>query len=885
MSDGDGRIVRVNDDPIKHRLFLVDGSSLAYRAYFALPETIATRDGFPTNALYGFSQMMLKIVSDYEPAAVVVAWDAREKTFRHEQFDAYKAQRPQMPDLLSRQWEHFPQLVEAFGFRSLVRPGYEADDILGTLATQACRVGAGTVIVTGDRDTLQLVDDCVSVMSTGRGITDVKIYTPAAVVERFGVTPAMIPDYIGFKGDTSDNIPGVPGIGEKTAAALLQQFGSLEAVYERLGEIGSEKRRALLKENEEVARLSKRLATMVLDVPLDVDVAELAAGRYTLPAADVEAVFARWEFSSLVRRVRELAAARRSPGGEDAAVASPVAAPDEPMPRLVPEEKLGTLAALLEQKEAALGWAPAGDGAGGRYAVAVYDGGPTVPSAVVGGQAWDGLWRLAAHVVGHDVKSFPGFAAAPAPPAHDTAVAAYLLAPERVAVGLSALAGVDDSFVLAGPQAEAEAATRAVLTWRVAESQRPRLESLGLGRLFRETELPLARVLARMEAIGVRMDPYRLGEITARVRERVEEVRDRIFELAGEPFTIGSPQQLAEVLFGRLGLAPMRRGKTGYSTDARVLRTLRDLHPVVPLVEEWRELTKLLNTYLERLPEWLDPATGRLHTTFNQTVTSTGRLSSSNPNLQNIPVRTELGSEIRACFVADEGSTLIVADYSQIELRLMAQFAQEPALLDAFRRGEDVHRTTAAAVAGIPADQVTRQQRERAKATNFGIMYGLSAFGLSEQVEIPLEEARAFIDAYFDRYPHVKAFRDKVILQATEDGYVTTILGRRRSIPELHARTQRERSLGERLAVNTVLQGSAADIIKMAMVLADAELARREMAARLVLQVHDELIFEAPPAEVDDVTELARRCMCCVYETDPPLDVHIGAGENWRDAK
>jgi DNA polymerase-1 len=874
----------VDDDALKHRLYLVDGSSLAYRAYFALPETIATRDGFPTNALYGFSQMMLKIVAEYEPAAVVVAWDAREKTFRHDAYEAYKAQRPQMPELLSQQWEHFPQLVEAFGFVNLVQPGYEADDILGTLALRACKLGARTIIVTGDRDTLQLVNDCVWVMSTGRGITDVKVYTPAAVVARFGVTPAMMPDYIGFKGDTSDNIPGVPGIGEKTAAALLQQFGSLEAVYENLDEVGSEKRRALLAENEHVARLSKQLATMALDVPLDVDVQQLAAGHYTFPAAEVEAAFARWEFASLVRRVRELAAARRAPGGEEAWSGAP-AAEQESMPSLALQESLGTLATLLEQKESALAWAPAGDGAKGRYAVAAYSGGPVVPAAVVSGQAWEGLWRLAAHVIGHDVKSFPGFAAAPAPVAHDTAVAAYLLAPERMALGLSALAGVDDSFVLAGPQAEAEAATRAVLTWRVAASQRPRLENLGLGRLFRETELPLERVLARMEAVGVRMDPYRLGEITARVRERAEEVQDRVYELAGGPFTIGSPQQLAEVLFGRLGLVPLRRGKTGYSTDARVLRTLRELHPIVPLIEEWRELTKLLNTYLERLPEWLDPATGRLHTTFNQTVTSTGRLSSSNPNLQNIPVRTELGAEIRGCFVADEGARLVVADYSQIELRLMAQFAQEPALLEAFRRGEDVHRATAAAVAGIPVEQVTRQQRERAKATNFGIMYGLSAYGLSEQIEISVEEARAFIDAYFARYPKVKAFRDRVILQATEDGYVTTILGRRRAIPELHGRTQRERSLGERLAVNTVLQGSAADIIKMAMVLADRELEQRKMGARLVLQVHDELIFEAPLAEVEQVTELARRCMCCVYDMDPPLDVHIGVGENWRDAK
>ncbi|NLG65077.1 MAG: DNA polymerase I, partial [Actinobacteria bacterium] len=497
---------------------------------------------------------------------------------------------------------------------------------------------------------------------------------------------------------------------------------------------------------------------------------------------------------------------------------------------------------------------------------------------------WHGLWRLAAHVVGHEVKGYPGFADAPAPAAFDTALAAHLLSPERAVGSLPRLAGVDDGCVLAGPRGEAEAATRAVLTWRVAQVQRPRLESLGLGCLFRETELPLQRVLARMEAVGVYMDAYRLGEITARVRERVEEVEDRIHALAGGPFTIGSPQQLAAVLFDRLGLAPSRKGKTGYSTDARVLRGLREVHPIVPLVEDWRELTKLLNTYLERLPDWLD-ARGRVHTTFNQTIASTGRLTSTDPNLQNIPVRTELGAEIRSCFVAEDGWRLVVADYSQIELRLMAHFAQEPALLEAFRRGEDVHRATAAAVAGISVEQVSRQQRERAKATNFGIMYGLSAFGLSEQIGVPREEAQAFIDAYFARYPRVKAFRDQVIVRATEEGYVTTILGRRRPVPELRARTQRERSLGERLAVNSVLQGSAADIIKMAMVQADAELDRLHLRARLVLQVHDELVFEAPAAEADEVGELARRCMCGIYEMDPALEVAVGVGENWRDAK
>jgi DNA polymerase-1 len=419
----------------------------------------------------------------------------------------------------------------------------------------------------------------------------------------------------------------------------------------------------------------------------------------------------------------------------------------------------------------------------------------------------------------------------------------------------------------------------------VAESQRPRLVELGLERLFREVELPLVRVLAQMEAAGVKMDPYRLGEITARVRDRIDELADVITGLAGAPFTIGSPQQLAEVLFTRLGLDPGRKGKTGYSTDARVLRGLRDQHAIVPAVEEWRELTKLLNTYLEPLPARLDPVTGRLHTTFNQLVASTGRLSSSNPNLQNIPVRTDLGQEIRACFVADDGCKLLVADYSQIELRLMASLSREPALLEAYHRGEDVHRVTAAAVAGIAVEEVTKRQRERAKATNFGIMYGLSAFGLSEQVDIPVDEAKAFIDAYFAKYPKVKEFRERVIAQATQDGYVTTLFGRRRGVPELRSSNFRNRSLGERLAVNTILQGTAADIIKVAMVTVSRELERRGLASRLVLQVHDELVLECPEDELDACRPLLRDAMCGALELDPPLDVEVGAGDDWVAAK
>ena len=528
---------------MKHRLFLLDGSSLAYRAFFALPESITTGDGFPTNALYGFSQMLLKIVAEYEPAAVVVAWDAREKTFRHEEFAEYKAQRPPMPDLLSQQWDRLPELVAAFGFQNLVKPGFEADDLLGTLAEAAKAQGVGSVVVTGDRDALQIVDDRVWVMATGRGITDVKIYTPSAVVERLGITPDRVPDFIGLKGDSSDNIPGVPGIGEKTAAALLQQFGSVEALYERISEVTSEKRRALLLEHEQSARLSKRLATMVLDVPLDVDVHELVASAgYRLPVDEVEAQFRRYEFASLVRRLREIAgrSGAATPPTAAARAATPSAAGAAGLPRLALEDGVGPLAAVLEQREAALAVTAAadgGDGAGTTWVAAVYGGGGTVLAAAVPDQSWRSLWLLAPHVVAHDVKSFPGFAAAPAAPGFDTAVAAYLIAPERPEGDLFALSRVDDACLVEGPAAEAQAATRAVLTWRLAQEQGPRLDDLGLGRLFRETELPLVRVLARMEAAGVKMDPYRLGEITARVRERVDEVRDHVHELAGGEFT------------------------------------------------------------------------------------------------------------------------------------------------------------------------------------------------------------------------------------------------------------------------------------------------------------------------------------------------------------
>ncbi len=871
------------DPHLYDRLFLLDGSSLAFRAFFALPESITTQAGQPTNALFGLSQMLLKVVSEYRPACIVCAWDAREKTFRDELYDQYKAQRPHMPEGLSAQWALLPELMDAFGIANLVKPGYEADDILGTLAEEAKRQGIGSIVVTGDRDAMQVVDEDIWVMSTGRGVTDVKIYTPSAVLERFGVTPAQIPDYIGLKGDSSDNIPGVPGVGEKTAAQLLQQFGSIDAAVRApgRGQVGQAARAA------EGARAGRApLAAACDHGPRRAAGARSGRARHQLrlPAAGRLA-------RRRLRAVRvqqpaappqgDLGADGRSVGGSAPLPPSPAGScawrPSRTSVRSRRSSRRGRPRSPSSRAATADG-----------LAVASYAGGDVCLVAPGDAGRAASLWLLAGHIVAHDAKSLPGFVSAPAGPAFDTAVAAYLLAPERPEKErtLFALAGADDGAQLVeGPAAEAAAATRATLTWRVAEAQRPRLIELGLERLFREIELPLVRVLAQMEAAGVKMDPYRLGEITARVRDRIDELADEITRLAGGPFTIGSPQQLAEVLFVRLGLETGRKGKTGFSTDARVLRGLRGQHAIVPAIEEWRELTKLLNTYLEPLPARLDPVTGRLHTTFNQLVAATGRLSSSNPNLQNIPVRTELGAEIRSCFVAEEGCRLLVADYSQIELRLMASLSQEPALLDAYHRGEDVHRVTAAAVAGIPVEDVTKKQRERAKATNFGIMYGLSAFGLSEQVDMSVEEARAFIDAYFAKYPHVKAFRERVIAQATQDGYVTTLFGRRRAVPELRSSNFRNRSLGERLAVNTILQGTAADIIKVAMVSVSRELERRKLASRLVLQVHDELVLECAADEVDECLPLLRDAMCGALDLDPPLEVDTGVGDDWVAAK
>jgi DNA polymerase I len=850
-----GEELDLDDAPAREaELFLVDGNNLAYRAYFALPEELATSEGFPTGALLGFTNMLFKLLSDYKPKGVAVAWDTRP-VHRAAISEDYKSERRPMPDLLREQFPHFRPIVEAFGYRNLEFEGWEADDVIATLATQADAAGVKTCVVSTDRDAFQLVSDNVVLMMTPRGVQEVNVYTPERVEARLGVPPEKVPDLIGLKGDTSDNIPGIPGIGDKTAAELMVRYGSLEGVLEHASEL-SPARAKNVAAHADQARASKVLATMRRDLELDCDPAELVLAPPD--RSQLREMFRQFEFRGLLSRVDLL--------DEAIPAAEPVKAVGESLPwrQDEPSDKLlqGRVGFAVEAES-------------GRTAVA------TGAEAVLLPERPSNNLLLGAELVVHDAKALRVDAV------DDTLIAAYLIEPGRALYELEDLAAEYGLEVQPDPEADEETAAllrRAAVPLRLAPRMRERLAERGSTELYERIELPLTRVLAAMEDVGVKIDDYRMGEITARLQERVEELEATAYELAGEEFMLGSTQQVARILFEKLELTPGRKGKTGYSTDTRVLRTIRGEHEIVAVLEEWRELTKLINTYLGPLPSMIGED-GRLHTTFNQAVAATGRLSTSNPNLQAIPIRTELGREIRSAFVAEPGWKLVSADYSQVELRILAHVSGEPKLREAFARGEDIHAATAAEVLGRPQAELTKDERNIAKMVNFGIIYGISAFGLSENLEIPREEAQTYIDAYLARFPHVQDFIARTIEQATRDGYVTTLLGRRRPVPEIRASNRQTRSLGERLAVNSVMQGTAADVIKVAMVSVHERLRAEGRASRLVLQVHDELLLEAPDAELPAAREALREEMCRAYPLDPPLAVDVGSGDDWTQAK
>ncbi len=888
-------------------LFLIDGNSLVYRAFFALPESISTSTGFPTNAIFGFASMLVKILTDYGPKATLVVWDAGSSG-RKELYPDYKAQRSSRPDLLREQWPHFEPLVEAFGYRNVAVEGHEADDVIASIAERAKHAGVPVVVVTGDRDAYQLVDDGVKIMTTSRGITDTRVYDRAGVIERYGIPPELIPDFIGLKGDSSDNIPGVPGIGDKTAAQLLAQYGSLEQVLEHADEVSGAKRRANLIEHAGEARLSKRLATAIRDIAIAVDpVAEVSR---TPDRSRLREAFREFELRDPLRRLEEALGGAPLPAAAPSAATSSAAAP-----ALSARVRAATVADLgrLQGAELVVAVRPTetpegalfAEGPQWRFGACAVDAGTHSEGGgarLAGGSGGAAEARLAGGevlvggcgdpaelvqalgewpVVAHDAKSL---GVVPVNLTHDTMVAAYLLDPARRGYPLAELV---EERGLSGLTAAVEdpVAADALLIRELSAWQRRQLAELEMDRLLREVELPLVGVLRDVEQAGLKLDTDRLAAISEQVRASVTELEAEIYALAGEPFMIGSPQQLSEVLFVKLGLSRKRRGKTGFSTDARVLQAIRGEHEIIAKIERYRELTKLLSTYLEALPSLISSHDGRLHTTFSQTTASTGRLSSTNPNLQNIPIRTELGRRIRACFVAEPGDVLISADYSQVELRVLAHIAGEEVLKDIFRRGEDVHTATAAEILGVESAQLDAGMRSKAKMVNYGIVYGLSAFGLADRLQIPQDEAQEFIDRYLDGFPAVRRFIADTITAATNDGYVCTLFGRRRPIPELHARQRTTRQLGERLAVNTVIQGTAADIIKVAMVRCQRALATAGLRTRLILQIHDELLFEGPREEVDKAKAIVVCEMTDACELDPPLVVEIGAGPNWLEAK
>jgi DNA polymerase-1 len=865
-------MAQVNGDTPRE-LFLIDGNSLAYRAFFALPEEISTSDGRPTNAIFGFASMLVKILTDYGPVPTVVVWDAG-MSGRKEISADYKAQRSTRPDLLKLQWPHLRPLVEAFGYHNVSVEGFEADDVIATLVEQAKERGIPVMVVTGDRDAYQLVGDGVRIMTTSRGITDTKVYDRDGVIERYGIAPELIPDFIGLKGDTSDNIPGVPGIGDKTAAELLQRFGDLENVLSHIEEISGAKRKQNLTEHADAARMSKLLATIVRDVPnIDLDL-EAELGREP-DRSRLRGVFREWELRDPLRRLEEAleaAEVEAIPRPEQATAKSIVVRTGraQDLARL-PGEELALVAVAPEAPEGELlpresRWR-FGAYAGGQYALVGEIDDPAELVRAAGPRP----------VLAHDAKALGDV---PANLAFDTEVAAYLLDPARRGYPLDELSEERGMAV----EAEDEQAARAVLVHDLAALQRAQVHERGLDGLLTEIELPLVHVLRETEKIGIKLDTRKLEEVASRVRADAAQLEREIWEEAGEEFMIGSPQQLGAVLFDKLKLSRKRRGKTGFSTDARVLQSIRGEHPIIPKIERFRELTKLAQTYLEALPAWI-AEDGRIHTTFSQVTATTGRLSSINPNLQNIPIRTETGREIRACFVADPGNVLLSVDYSQVELRVLAHIANEDVLRDIFKRGEDVHTETASAVFELPPEQLDVGMRSKAKMVNYGIVYGLSAYGLADRLGIAQEEAQEFIDRYLERFPAVAQFMRDAVTQAEDHGYVSTLFGRRRQIPEIRARNWQTRKLGERLAVNTVIQGTAADIIKVAMVRAHDALADAGLATRMILQIHDELLFEGPAEEAEAAAEIVKREMIGAAQLDPPLAVDAGIGPNWLDAK
>jgi len=844
---------------IRKRIFLVDGNSYLYRAFYATPH-LSNSKGIPTNAIYAFISMIKKLRNTENPDALIIIFDSKEPSFREAISREYKAQRPPMPGNLIAQVPYVKGIVEAMGLPLLEKPGYEADDIIGTIVEHLKKHDdMETCIVTSDKDMMQLVSDTVCIYDTMKN----QVIREPDVLAKLGVRPAFVIDYLSLCGDTSDNIPGVPGIGEKTARELISTIGSMEDIYKRIDEIKKSSIKEKLIAGKEQGEMSRQLATIKVDVPIEMSIETLTATNEDLQA--LRRIYRELEFTSLYREIQGENNIKRE-------------WPKKELSQLN-MDRIAILASFHGKNAGALQLDTfvAFDGEGIFFSQSEHD--------------FIEILSRAEEIITHNLKplltalKIMSKSIEPrVPHFFDTMLAAYLANPLRKEYGVGSIIEeyLDISLTLQDPPS---ALTECVPhLFELKDTLANSMESLGLTDLFTRIELPLVDVLADMERCGVRVDRKIFSELSRDFDGRLTGIVKEIYAFSGEPFNINSPQQLSRILFDTLHLPPVKKTKTGFSTDTEVLETLSLQHPLPKKILEYRTLTKLKNTYIDVLPTLINPITGRIHASFNQMVVSTGRLSSSDPNLQNIPIRGEEGVKIRQAFVPEDGCILISSDYSQIELRVLAHISKDPLLIETFLRNEDIHSTVAQNIFGVTTENVTQDMRRTAKVINFGIIYGMSSYGLSKELDISQKEAQQYIDSYFARHAGVKRYMETIVEEAQTNGFVKTLFGRIRFIPEINNPDQTVRQLGQRTAMNTPIQGTAADIIKMAMINTTTKLRERGLTSRLILSIHDELVFEVKENEITEMEKLIREEMEHVIALDVPLKVSMGKGLNWAAA-
>lgn len=870
---------------------IIDGNSLMHRAFHAVPPAMQAPDGTPTNAAFGFMAMLIKFIEEQHPDAIVCAFDKGRPAFRMEALEQYKAQRPPMDDALRVQFPLIEELLAAMDIPVIALEGWEGDDILGTISAKDEALGYRSLLVTGDKDAYQLASDLTQIVTTKKGITDVVVYGPQEVEERYGVTPAQFTDFLGLKGDKSDNIPGVPGIGDKKAATMLKDYGSLEGIYDHLENFKGKQLENLTNYRDD-AFLSRQVATIVRDAPIDIDLESLEFPSFD-PVRVTEA-FTKVRFMAHLSKVLDMLSGDASvPGAETFEVYPLVEGEDAvaAFDALFAHDACTPIVLASRDRQESL--------FGSDLHLAVRT--QTETLYFQGDEAKQALARLVAkkHFITFDAKQlvehvFPSDSSEKALVSpqevmdidcFDVALASYIVNSSNGGFDIQKLVEFYcGSFLPSKDSIPDELALETAALERLAKVLQKHLADDGIETVYSTIDYPLVGVLACMERVGAAIDKPTLDRIASATQEELDRLRGKIISLAGEDFNIDSPKQLAHILFEVLGLNPIKKNQRGYSTDASVLKELAKVHELPELVLHYREYAKVKSTYIDALPR-MRKGDGRIHTSFNEMVTTTGRLSSSDPNLQNIPVRTDFGRQIRECFVPlEEGDVFLSADYSQIELRLLAHLSDDEHLIDAFLSGEDFHAKTASRVFDVPLEEVTPLLRSRAKAVNFGIVYGQQAYGLSQSLDIPFGDAKDMIDRYFAAYSGVRKYLDQIVDKAKSTGYAETMFGRRRYIPELHARNAQQRGFGERTAMNHPMQGSAADIIKIAMRQVQEELIAQGAKTKLILQVHDELDFSVPQDELEEVTVLVKRIMESVVDLSVPLLVDVSSGKNWAKA-